>query len=353
MAREPGPIILFGSGESLPEAQAIHDSVLRTVSPPVRVCVLETPAGFETNSPQVAGRLGEYLRFRLQNYRPEISVVPARRRGTAFSPDDQTIADPIFHSNYLMMGPGSPSYTVRQLRDSFTWHAVVARHRLGYPLVLASAATIAISDHALPVYEIYKVGEDLHWKRGLNLLGPNGPSIAFVPHWNNNDGGDDLDTSRCFMGKARFAELRALLPPATSVIGIDERTALILDFSKGEARVMGAGGVTLQSALEERFFGRRETVRLLELGIEALTDLAAGLPESVWQRAVAADSPTDPTIALPSADVLALVATRAQARASRDWAESDRLRDDIARLGWKIKDTPRGAEILPMADPPG
>src|SRR3989442_8736968 len=203
MAQMPGPIILFGSGESLPEAQAIHDSILKTLSPPVRACVLETPAGFETNSAQVAGRLGEYLRFRLQNYRPEITVVPARRRGTAHSPDDQAIAEPIFRANYLVLGPGSPTYAVRQLRDSFTWQAVVARHRLGYPLVLASAATIAVSDHALPVYEIYKVGEDLHWKRGLNLLGPNGASIAFIPHWDNNDGGDDLDTSRCFMGKAR------------------------------------------------------------------------------------------------------------------------------------------------------
>ena len=353
MPRKPGPIILFGSGESLPEAQSIHDSILKTVAPPVRACVLETPAGFETNSPQVAGRLGEYLRFRLQNYRPEITVVPARRRGTAFSPDDQAIAEPIFVANYLMMGPGSPSYTVRQLQDSFTWHAVVARHRLGHPLVLASAATIAVSDYALPVYEIYKVGEDVHWKRGLNLLGPNGTSIAFVPHWDNNDGGDDLDTSRCFMGKERFAELRALLPPATCVVGIDERTALILDFASGEARVMGAGGVTVQSGPVERRIGRRETFGLAELGLKDLTDLAVGLPETVWNKALAADSSSEPPVATPSEDVLALVASRAQARASRDWAESDRLRDDIARLGWKIKDTPNGAEVLPLTSPPG
>ncbi|HLZ07879.1 MAG TPA: cysteinyl-tRNA synthetase [Chloroflexota bacterium] len=353
MSRKPGPIVLFGSGESLPEAQPIHDSILKAVARPVRACILETPAGFETNSPQVAGRLGEYLRVRLQNYRPEITIVPARRRGTAFSPDDQAIAEPIFGANYLMMGPGSPSYTVRQLRDSFTWHAVVARHRLGYPLVLASAATIAVSDFALPVYEIYKVGEELHWKRGLNLLGPNRPSIAFVPHWDNNDGGKDLDTSRCFMGKARFAELRALLPPTTAVVGIDERTALILDFTHDEARVMGAGGVTLQSERDERRFGRRETFPLADLGLDALTDPAIGLPNAVWEKALAADSTTAPTAVLPSDDVLALIATRARARASQDWAESDRLRDDIARLGWKIKDTPNGAEVLPLGCPHG
>jgi hypothetical protein len=252
-----------------------------------------------------------------------------------------------------VMGPGSPSYTVRQLRDSLTWHAVLARHRLGYPLVLASAATIAVGDFTLPVYEIYKVGEDLHWKRGLNLFSPHGASVAFVPHWDNNDGGADLDTSRCFMGKSRFEELRALLAPDTTVIGIDERTALILDFTSDEARVMGAGGITWQRGSEERRFGRRETFPLADLGLSALLDIATGIPPAVWEKAMSVDTQPDPPAAAPSEEVLALVAARAEARSKRDWASSDRIRDDIARLGWKVKDTPSGSEILPLVAPSG
>ena len=31
----------------------------------------------------------------------------------------------------IFMGPGSPSYAVRQLEDSLTWEYILARHRLG------------------------------------------------------------------------------------------------------------------------------------------------------------------------------------------------------------------------------
>ena len=346
LTTKPGPVVLFGSGESLPDAQSIHDTLLKTITPPIKACILETPAGFEMNSPQVAGRLGDYLKFRLQNYRPEVTVVAARRRGTEFSPDDPAIVEPIFAANYLMMGPGSPSYAVRQLRDSLAWHAVLARHRLGCPVVLASAATIAISDYVLPVYEIYKVGEDLHWNRGLNLFGPNGLSVAFVPHWDNNDGGADLDTSRCFMGKARFALLREMLPADTVVIGIDERTALVLDFATNTGKVLGAGGVTWLDGDEERTFGRRESFPLAALRLADLADRSTGIPEAVWTRAQATTSePKRSDTAVP-ADVRELVTRRAEVRANRDWATSDQLRDEITRLGWKVTDTPAGPELV-------
>ena len=43
--------------------------------------------------------------------------------------------------------------------------------------------------------------------------------------------------------------------------------------------------------------------------------------------------------------VLALAETRKMARQSKNWAESDRLRDEIAALGYAIKDTANGYEI--------
>ena len=70
--------------------------------------------------------------------------------------------------------------------------------------VFASAGAIAIGRYTLPVYEIYKAGHDLHWQDGLDLFGPFGLNLAFVSHWNNGEGGADLDTSHCFMGKERF-----------------------------------------------------------------------------------------------------------------------------------------------------
>ena len=48
----------------------------------------------------------------------------------------------------------------------------------------------------LPVYEIFKAGSDLYWADGLNVLGAFGLELAIVPHWNNTDGGADVDAEQ-------------------------------------------------------------------------------------------------------------------------------------------------------------
>ena len=45
------------------------------------------------------------------------------------------------------------------------------------------------------------------------------------------------------------------------------------------------------------------------------------------------------------AEIQALVDTRAQARKDKNWAESDRIRDELSSLGYEVKDTPQGAQI--------
>jgi hypothetical protein len=160
VAERSGLVVLLGSGETLPSGRRVFDWLMRQLPVPVRVAILETPAGFELNSAQVAGRIGEFLRKHLQNYHPQVTIVPARKRGTPFSPDDPDIATLIPGASLMLLGPGSPTYAVRQLEQSLTWHTMVACHRLGATLVLSSAAAIAASAYALPVYEIYKVGED-------------------------------------------------------------------------------------------------------------------------------------------------------------------------------------------------
>ena len=44
-------------------------------------------------------------------------------------------------------------------------------------------------------------------------------------------------------------------------------------------------------------------------------------------------------------EVEALLAQRAEARANKNWAESDRLRDEITKLGYILKDTKQGQQI--------
>jgi cysteinyl-tRNA synthetase len=45
--------------------------------------------------------------------------------------------------------------------------------------------------------------------------------------------------------------------------------------------------------------------------------------------------------------VVALRDAREQARQRRDWAAADRLRDELAALGWTVRDGPAGPELLP------
>ena len=49
----------------------------------------------------------------------------------------------------------------------------------------------------------------------------------------------------------------------------------------------------------------------------------------------------------PDEAARALLAQREQARANRDWAEADRLRDELTALGWEVRDSPAGPELVP------
>lgn len=46
------------------------------------------------------------------------------------------------------------------------------------------------------------------------------------------------------------------------------------------------------------------------------------------------------------ADVQKLVSERAEARAAKDWAKSDELRDKIKEMGYIVKDTPQGQQLI-------
>jgi len=340
----PGPIALFGSGETAPSGQKIFDFLFKLMPDSPRVSIIETPAGFELNSEQVAGNVATFIEDHLQNYKPNIQLIPARKKGTPFSPDDPDIARPILESEMIFMGPGSPTYAVRQLENSLTWEYLLARHRLGAGLALSSATTVAISAAALPVYEIYKVGEDIHWNTGLDFFLPYQLPLVFIPHWNNQDGGVDLDTSRCYMGKSRFEELVKMLPEDQIVIGIDEHTGLIIDFQSECLHVIGLGTVTILDGDSENEFCTGCSVDLSELGEFNLCDPLEGISEDSWQKALEIQEKKD-TPVKPSPDVIQLAEKREAARGSKDWGLADQIRIQIDSLGWAIQDNPDGYRL--------
>jgi cyanophycinase-like exopeptidase len=339
-----GQIAFLGSGETSLAGGRIFEAVARKHAAPLRIAVLETTAGFELNSPQVAGRVADFLKVRLQNYKPIVDVVPARKRGTQFSPDNLDVLGPLLHADIIFMGPGSPTYAARQLKDSLAWDIVRARHRLGATLIFASAATIAVGAHALPVYEIYKVGEDVHVKPGLDLFDDYGVTLSIIPHWNNAEGGGDLDTSRCFVGMERFAEWCNLLPPENITLGLDEHTGIIIDFETDTCEVSGVSSVSLVRACDPEIFPSGAKIPLSEIGhFLQPGDLSAGISAQIWQMVNESRAPEEES---PSEEVLRLAEERAAARVAKDFSASDRLRDAITALGWQVQDSKEGQKLV-------
>jgi len=341
-----GRIAFLGSGETSLAGGRIFENLARLIPSPLRIAILETPAGFELNASLVAGRVGEFLRTRLQNYKPRIDLIHARKQGTEFSPDNPEILQPLLQANMIFMGAGSPSYVARQLRGTLAWDVVRARHRLGATLVFASAATISVGEWVLPVYEIYKVGEDVHVKDGLGFFSDFGLHLCFIPHWNNTEGGADLDTSRCFMGMERFEQWRKLTPAQNIIVGLDEHSGIIIDCEKEICSAYGLGSVSILKPDSLEIYPAGANFSLSELGSYIPPNpIEKGIDSKVWEMAMNSSN-SHAKVEPPSDEVLSLLEQRRQARVHKNFAESDRLRDMITALGWAVQDGRVGQKLL-------
>jgi cyanophycinase-like exopeptidase len=243
-----GTLALLGSGETSAQGRKIHDFLMQRIGTvPVRVAMLETPAGFQPNADGVYRKIGEFMEKSLQNFRPQVEYMQAYRKGSDFDPGSPGVAARLLDAQYIFSGPGSPTYAARNLRSTRSLDCMVQAYRQGATLMLASAAAIAMGSYTMRVYEIFKAGADLGWDDGLHFLSLLGLGIdpIIVTHWNNAEGGAGLDTTHCYVGQERFDRLVEMLPESTPILGIDEHTACILEPESDNFRVMGAGAITI------------------------------------------------------------------------------------------------------------
>ena len=372
----PGLVTLIGSGEVSAGMVKVHRQLLDDLgraSP--RAVFLETPAGFEMGVDAIAARFQEYFRTSLG-----LDLRLAHYRSRADSPATVAQAlEAVAEADYIIAGPGSPTYAVEQLRDTALLATILRRWNEGAQLVFASAATVALGRHALPVYEIYKVGRPLGWTDGLDLLGGYGLELAIVPHWDNAEGGTH-DTRACFMGMERFGKLQDLLPGSATVLGVDEHTAVTFDLAAGSVRVQGKGGLTVVRGGETSEFESGAYLTLEPLrggGGRASAPGASGAHGAMSADAIGAASARIGAGDLPGALRLAaegappemaalllqaasdaqvaqsddeelgpllqiLIDIRAALRERGEWALADGLRDRLAAIGFELRDTAHG-----------
>jgi len=253
---------------------SVHQDLIARVGPELNAVLLDTPFGFQPNADDIAARTISYFR---QHVGCEISLASFRHSKRASPKDfDQFLAQ-LDQANYAFAGPGSPTYALRHWRDNGVRERLVEKVLRGGCVAFASAAAIGLGAYALPVYEIYKVGDDLAWTDGLDLLSAIGVRCAVIPHYNNREGGTH-DTRFCYMGESRLRRLESMLPDDSLILGIDEYTACIIDVEAQSVTVRGRGGVTVRRRGMERLW-KRTTFSLSELQ-DPLEAVASGIGRS-------------------------------------------------------------------------
>lgn len=234
-------LMLFGSGEIAPSSVDIYRQTFLALNKRhLKISLVTTPAGFQPNVEHVYGEIKDFLLASLPDFNLTVNIIFANTASDAKKPE---LVEQLNDSDVIFMGPGSPTYAVKHLNGTLLLAKIIELVKSGSTLILASAATISCSRYTLPVYEIFKVGEKLHWQNGLNIFKDIWEEKTIIPHFNNREGGADLDTSYCYVGKARGERLLSLLPPKAPVIAIDEHTALIIDLQTNEQSLRGKGSV--------------------------------------------------------------------------------------------------------------
>ena len=239
MPLRKGKIVLMGSGEMTATMVEVHKGLIAQLPGSPLAAFLDTPAGFQLNVDQISQKAAEYFRVHVQ-YPLSIASFKSLKTTTDF--DAQQAFRILRDSDYILIGPGSPTYAVSQWKKSPVADMLTQCVAKGGCLVAASAAALTVGRFTLPVYEIYKVGDELHWVDGMDILGQFGFNLVVVPHWNNAEGGTH-DTRFCFMGEPRFRKLESMIPENLPVFGLDEHTACILDFERGQAEIKGIGAL--------------------------------------------------------------------------------------------------------------
>ena len=289
-------LAIMGSGETSPTMVKTHRQLIGRLSQPNAV-VLDTPYGFQENAPELALRAVEYFDVSVNT---AISPLGLTRMIGADALAVQQGLSALTDADYVFAGPGSPTYALRQWKNTQVSHILHEKLQRGGIVTFASAAALTLGTRTVPVYEIYKCGEEPYWLEGLNLLGEFGIPAVVIPHYNNAEGGHH-DTRFCYLGETRLNTLEQQLDDGEYVLGVDEHTGIVIDLNERTAEVVGNGVVTLRVKGNSTTFASGEVLSLEQLQNPTVAPSTKPSPSVVVQAA-------------PQAEATSLVAVAQQRR---------------------------------------
>jgi len=267
MSTPPRILTIMGSGETAPTMMKHHRELIARFPGTPKAVVLDTPYGFQENAAELASKAVEYFRKSV-GHPIEIAGL-TRLHGQDTLTVEQGLAR-VRQADYVFAGPGSPTYALRQWAGTSVPDILRGKMRTGGAVTFASAAALTLGRYTVPVYEIYKVGDDPCWLEGLDVLGEIGLNVAVIPHYDNAEGGHH-DTRFCYLGEHRLAMLEGQLPNDAHVIGVDEHTGVILDLNTNTATVVGNSTITVRIKGQSTIHNAGDVI-----SIDALRDPATG-----------------------------------------------------------------------------
>jgi peptidase E len=262
-----------------------HRRLTSLLPSPVKAVVLDTPYGFQENAPELATKAVEYFKTSIN-----VDLVVA---GLVRLHDTHIAADPVAierglralsDADYIFAGPGSPTYALRQWSGSSVARIMIDKLNNGGIVTFASAAALTLGKATVPVYEVYKVGQDVQALEGLDILAAIGINAALIPHYDNTEGANH-DTRFCYLGEARLQMFESLLDEDTYVLGVDEHTGLIIDIDAATATVVGNSNVTIRLRSESFIYPTGSVIPLSLL--QSPTSLLTGSGEVSSSQSVA------------------------------------------------------------------
>lgn len=259
MNSELGKIAILGSGETSPNLVSVHRELLENGASS-NCFMIDSPFGFQENADKLVEKIQDFYKTSLNI---EINLASFRKIEELNSKSFFKTIQLLEAASFIFAGPGSPSYASKLWSGNQIQSILVKHLSEGKNALFASAAATTLGENTLPVYEIYKVGKDPFWEKGLNILNAYDLSCSVIPHFNNKEGGNH-DTSYSYVGKNRIEKL--LQQSYSNILGVDEHTALVISGKEGLFKVKGIGKLTVINKKEVRQFdnGTIEDLSILQ-----------------------------------------------------------------------------------------